>query len=35
MRLGPIDLHAYDLIDFNCLERDAGGKVDPLFLIPL
>ena len=35
MRLGRIDLNAYDVIDSNSLEPDAGGKVDPLFLIPL
>ena len=29
-----IDLNAYDVINSNSLERDAGGKVDPLFLIP-
>ncbi len=35
MRLGRIDLNAYDVIDSNSLEGDAGRKVDPLFLIPL
>jgi hypothetical protein len=35
MRLGRIDLNAYDVIDSNSLERDAGGKVLTIFLIPL
>jgi hypothetical protein len=35
MRLGRIDRNAHYVIDSNKLERDAGGKVDPLFLTPL
>jgi hypothetical protein len=35
MRSGRIDLNAYDVIDSKSSEREAGGKLLTLFLIPL